>query len=144
MVQIPDKGLDARGDFVSLTDAGASTVVHLHGDWVIENAVRIDARMAETVFGARGGAVLDCSGVGLMDTTGAVLIRRYAKALEDAGAAVLTGVSAKHKNLLVSWINAPHLCKPTLTICIGSCASWLILAAQPNIRFFMWVRCYRF
>ncbi|WP_417449848.1 MlaE family lipid ABC transporter permease subunit [Kordiimonas sp.] len=87
-------------DHVQVEAGSPSAMVRLHGDWTIENAEAIDAVMAETVKVCTGGAVLDCSGVGQLDTTGAVLIRRYAARIEEKAAALLTGVKADHKPLL--------------------------------------------
>ena len=90
-----------NGDFVALSHHGSSMIVQLFGDWTIDHAALIDHQMPKIIEAAKGGAVVDCAGVRKMDTTGAVLIRRYAKLLDDAGAAILTGVPRQHKNLLL-------------------------------------------
>jgi len=87
-------------DFVSVESGSPSALVRLRGDWIIDNAVDIDNTMPDIVAACEAGAVVDCSEITSLDTTGAVLIRRYCAAIEDAGAAVLTGVLAAHKPLL--------------------------------------------
>ena len=87
-------------DFVTVEAGSPSAMVRLRGNWVIDHAVEIDAFMDPTVQACSQGAVVDCSMVKSLDTTGAVLIRRFCSQIEEAGAAVLTGVGADHKTLL--------------------------------------------
>ncbi|WP_417464278.1 MlaE family lipid ABC transporter permease subunit [Kordiimonas sp.] len=86
--------------FVRVEAGTPSAMVRLSGDWTIENAEAIDGSMLETVAACGAGAVIDCSAISHLDTTGAVLIRRYAANIEQSGAALLTGVLAGHKTLL--------------------------------------------
>jgi phospholipid/cholesterol/gamma-HCH transport system permease protein len=86
--------------FVRVQSGSPSAVVSLKGDWTIDHAADIDAVMPATVRACGTSAVVDCSGIDALDTTGAVLIRRFCAGLEDAGAAVLTGVKGAHKALL--------------------------------------------
>ncbi|GHF11844.1 sulfate transporter [Kordiimonas sediminis] len=94
-------------DFFEIEDLGATKIVALSGDWTIDTAEAIDRLMGVCVKSSRGATVLDCSHIGKMDTTGAVLIRRYADALDSHTGAVLTGVTAQHKGLM-----AVVSCKP--------------------------------
>jgi phospholipid/cholesterol/gamma-HCH transport system permease protein len=89
-----------QSDFICVEEATPSNLVRLLGCWTIENAAAIDAVMQTTVASVKKGAVLDCSGITGLDTTGAVLIRRFASNIEEAGAAVLTGVGQDYKELL--------------------------------------------
>ncbi|NVJ68750.1 MAG: MlaE family lipid ABC transporter permease subunit [Alphaproteobacteria bacterium] len=90
----------AQNDFMTVERGSPSALVHLRGDWTIDNAVVIDEAMPAIVAACGEGAVVDCSGITGMDTTGAVLIRRYLAHIEEEGAAVLTGVLGAHKTLL--------------------------------------------
>ena len=94
--------------FVSVDTSTKSAMVQFTGDWTIENAGQIDATMQKVVQYCVQGAVLDCSKIEMLDTAGAVLVRRYAKAIEEVGVAILTGVRARHKNLL----NVISCCPP--------------------------------
>jgi len=87
-------------DFICVEDGTPSSLVRFVGRWTIENAQAIDDAMAATIKAVQKGAVLDCTGITGLDTTGAVLIRRFAAKIDEAGAAVLTGVSADYKELL--------------------------------------------
>lgn len=89
-----------HSDFVCVEKGSPSALVRFLGCWTIENAKQIDDDIAATIDVVGKGAVLDCTGITGLDTTGAVLIRRFASKVEDAGAAVLTGVSAEYKQLL--------------------------------------------
>ena len=86
--------------YFTITNLGASHLLELRGDWVIDTAQDIDRSMTTCLKEVKTAAVVDCAGIGKMDTTGAVLIRRYANAIEEKGSAVLTGVASRHKNLL--------------------------------------------
>lgn len=95
---MPDTVFD--NEYVTVTAGTPSAMVALKGDWTIESAEDIDAVMLKVAKVCGSSAVLDCSTLGHLDTTGAVLIRRYAAVLEERGAALLTGVKADHKMLL--------------------------------------------
>ncbi|MCJ9428384.1 MlaE family lipid ABC transporter permease subunit [Kordiimonas marina] len=92
---------------IAVERGAPAAMVRLVGDWTIDHAVAIDCDMAATVAACEEGAVLDCSEIGALDTTGAVLIRRYAEEIEKAGHAVLTGVQGAHKTLLEVISSAP-------------------------------------
>lgn len=95
-----------NNDFVTVEAAGAETRILLKGDWVIENAHDIDQTMrALFPFNSRqssrvSATQLDCSGLTSLDTTGAVLVRRFAGAMGEDCEATLTGVPEAHKPLL--------------------------------------------
>jgi len=87
-------------DFICVEEGSPSSLVRFLGCWTIENAQAIDNAMAATINAVGRGAILDCTGIAGLDTTGAVLIRRFAANIDEAGAAVLTGVSSEYKELL--------------------------------------------
>ncbi|MBL4837244.1 MAG: ABC transporter permease, partial [Kordiimonadaceae bacterium] len=101
-----------HSDFVCVEEGSPSALVRFLGCWTIDNAQKIDDDICATLGVLGKGAVLDCTGITMLDTTGAVLIRRFAAKIEDAGAALLTGVSAEHKHLL----EVIHSCPPPALI----------------------------
>lgn len=103
-----------KNSFVTVETGSPAAIVSLMGDWTIDHAANIDSVMEATIAACRDGAVVDCSGIGALDTTGAVLIRRFCAGIEIAGAAVLTGVLAGHKTLLdvISSTPPPHATEP--------------------------------
>jgi len=95
-----------NNDFVSVDGVGAETRILLKGDWVIENAHDIDLTM-RSLFSTKSpqsnalsGSTLDCGGLQSLDTTGAVLVRRFAGHVGEHCEATLTGVPDAHKPLL--------------------------------------------
>lgn len=95
-----------NNDFVTVEAAGAETRILLKGDWVIENAHAIDLIM-RSLFSPRSrqlpansASTLDCGGLRSLDTTGAVMVRRFAGEVGEHCEATLTGVPDKHKALL--------------------------------------------
>ena len=101
-----------HSDFVCVEEGSPSALVRFLGCWTIDNAQKIDDDICATLGVLGEGAVLDCTGITMLDTTGAVLIRRFAAKIEEAGAALLTGVSAEHKHLL----EVIHSCPPPALI----------------------------
>lgn len=95
-----------NSDFVTVEDAGEGARILLKGDWVIENAHAIDQTM-RSLFSPKSrhaavlaASTLDCGGLTSLDTTGAVLVRRFAGAVGEHCEATLTGVPDAHKPLL--------------------------------------------
>ncbi len=95
-----------NNDFVSVDGDGAETRILLKGDWVIENAHAIDQTM-RALFSPKSShsnaphtSTLDCGGLTSLDTTGAVLVRRFAGKVGEHCEATLTGVPDAHKPLL--------------------------------------------
>ena len=95
-----------NNDFVSVDDVGPETRILLKGDWVIENAHDIDLTM-RSLFSTKSpqsnalsSSTLDCGGLKSLDTTGAVLVRRFAGQMGEHCEATLTGVPDAHKPLL--------------------------------------------
>lgn len=76
-----------------------SGVVYLTGDWVIDNAEKIDALLESMAKGMKRGRV-DVSGVRRLDTTGSILIRRYATRLGGGQQVPLSGIQGEHGSLL--------------------------------------------
>jgi phospholipid/cholesterol/gamma-HCH transport system permease protein len=87
-------------DFICVEAGSPSALVRLLGHWTIGNAQTIDEAIHDALKHVKAGAVLDCTGIKGLDTTGAVLIRRFACMAEEIGVAVLTGVAAEFKELL--------------------------------------------
>lgn len=87
-------------DYICIEEGSPSNLVRLLGCWTIENAADIDTQTEATIGKLISCGVIDCSGITGLDTTGAVMIRRFAFHLEEVGAAVLTGVSSDYKELL--------------------------------------------
>jgi len=95
-----------NNDFVSIESVGAQTRILLKGDWVIENAQAIDQAM-NAMFSPKSasaqnliGSMLDCGGLDRLDTTGAVMVRRFAGKVGEHCEATLTGVPDAHQPLL--------------------------------------------
>ncbi len=95
-----------NNEFVSVDGVGVETRILLKGDWVIENAQDIDLTM-RALFSpdspqsnALSSSTLDCGGLKTLDTTGAVLVRRFAGRVGEHCEATLTGVPDAHKQLL--------------------------------------------
>lgn len=91
--------------YAAWEDAGDTRRLKLVGDWTIEHAHDIDLAMRRLFPSGRkgvgeAGVVLDCSGLKALDTTGAVLVRRFAAKLGEDCEAELTGVPEAHKALL--------------------------------------------
>lgn len=75
-------------------------VLALSGDWVIDQAPKIDAALKRTLAEAKGAETIDVSGLERMDTTGAILIRRYATALGEGHQVRIRGIQDQHRSLL--------------------------------------------
>ena len=95
-----DSALVNVSPFVSIDTSGPSVMVRFSGDWLLENARIINSDMQNVVTLSGGNAVLDCSNITDLDTAGALMVRRYAQSIDNAGSAILTGVLAQHKSLL--------------------------------------------
>lgn len=97
-----------QAEFVAVQQDGDNACLMLKGDWTIDNASTIDAVMLQ-MFGKSAKALkvsasaamyLDCSGLSSLDTTGAILIRRFAAKVGQDCEAELKGVPAHCKALL--------------------------------------------
>ncbi|NVJ97731.1 MAG: ABC transporter permease [Alphaproteobacteria bacterium] len=86
--------------FVKVERCENSATVHLAGDWIIDNAVAIDSLMASVKLAAGDNPMFDCSAIGALDTTGAVLIRRFSDGCEHSDGAPLVNIQARHTKLL--------------------------------------------
>lgn len=92
-----------ENEFVSFEHIEGATHMVLTGDWTIENAHAIDRAMRSLFPGDTKPAalpMLDCRGIQRLDTTGAVLVRRFAARVGEHCEATLTGVPDAHKPLL--------------------------------------------
>lgn len=78
---------------------GGGQALALSGDWVIDNAPMIDAQMASVASSAKGALSLDVSGIGRLDTTGTILVRRYASAAGEGVPLPLNGAKSVHVSL---------------------------------------------
>lgn len=95
-----------NNDFVTFVKADGNSRILLKGDWVIENAHAINQTM-RVLFPPNSrqsndmsASLLDCGGLTSLDTTGAVLVRRFAGEVGEHCEATLTGVPETHKPLL--------------------------------------------
>jgi len=87
-------------DFVEIMKQPGQRAVRLKGDWVLENAPIIDQCMPEVQKLTLDGTPIDCSQLGELDTSGAVMIRRFSEGDFCSIDGNLTGVQARHENLL--------------------------------------------
>lgn len=90
-------------DFVTFEDVGGRRQATLRGDWTIENAHDIDVMMRKLFPAGKSPEnmpSLNCGGIGRLDTTGAVMVRRFAARVGEHCEAELTGVPDVHKPLL--------------------------------------------
>lgn len=96
-IVIPDN------EFVAVDTADGKTRITLTGQWTIENAHAIDETMHK-LFPTRDRAgspsELSCAGIRTLDTTGAVMVRRFAAQVGEHCEAQLTDVPEAHKALL--------------------------------------------
>lgn len=81
-------------------DKDGRLMLHLEGDWVIDHARQIDRDMPEVATRARGVEGIDVSNLDQMDTTGAILIRRYATFLGGGHQIPIRGICGPHQPLL--------------------------------------------
>ena len=72
----------------------------LSGDWCYDNAAALDRFIKALKPEHKGVSVIECSGLEMLDTAGAVLIRRLTIVLSKCGMVMRTGLSAKHEKLL--------------------------------------------
>ena len=98
--------------YVTIEESGGQMRVILKGDWIIDNANTIhdltrglfapSGKLRKAVKKAEDGTMpsLDCSGLQKLDTTGAVLVRRFASHMGEDCEATLTGVPEHHQSLL--------------------------------------------
>ncbi|WP_262693834.1 ABC transporter permease [Kordiimonas aquimaris] len=99
-------------EFVTFEKVDTQTRVTLKGNWIIDNAILIDT-VTKEIFSRLGGSCetgralaqtdmmrLDCSGLQKLDTTGAVLVRRFAAHMGEDCEATLMGVPEQNKALL--------------------------------------------
>ncbi|WP_374762894.1 MlaE family ABC transporter permease [Yunchengibacter salinarum] len=104
------EGKARSGDaaFLTLPAADGDGVARCGGDWVVDHAAHIDRLIRDG--GAAGLRVesLDLSGIGRMDTTGALLVRRAIMMLGGKGDPALVGTRNTHQALL----NVVKQCPP--------------------------------
>lgn len=92
-----------NSEFVTFESVEGATHMILTGNWTIENAHAIDETMRSLFPGNKKPAalpMLDCRGIEKLDTTGAVMVRRFAAKVGENCEASLTGVPEAHKALL--------------------------------------------
>jgi phospholipid/cholesterol/gamma-HCH transport system permease protein len=86
---------------VAEAPSAAGRALRLSGDWTMPNARAAEAAVAAVVFSAGESATLDLSGIGRLDTLGALLVSRVAAGAKAAGASLaLAGASPEQKLLL--------------------------------------------
>jgi phospholipid/cholesterol/gamma-HCH transport system permease protein len=93
----------ASEQFISLDRQVGQLVVHVFGDWVIENAAELKARLARLPAEATGfpRIVFQCGGLRELDTAGAWILHKATRDLEAAGFATeLSGFREVHARFL--------------------------------------------
>lgn len=111
--------------FAAFETEGVHAKVLLKGDWTIDNAATIDALMRRMFPETRAFSVnqdktqdvqLDCSGLTSLDTTGAVLVRRFAARAGENCEADLANIPDHSKALfeVVTCCPPPALIDPDL------------------------------
>jgi phospholipid/cholesterol/gamma-HCH transport system permease protein len=93
--------MDADAAGVETTAEDGRIVVTAYGDWTIRKAGALDARLMAVSAAGAGSVHFDLSGVTAMDTAGAWLIFRTARAFEKTGVDTeLSGLSETYRPLL--------------------------------------------
>ncbi len=89
--------------WLDVSQDASSLMLRPQGDWVVQHAQAIDAALHSIDTIGRRAATFDLSSLGRLDTAGAWLIYRTARALERAGAEVTTaGATAAQTTLLTA------------------------------------------
>ncbi len=81
---------------------GGQRVLALSGDWTMSNAVAGEAALEEASFTAGERVTIDLSGVGRLDTLGALLVSRIKAKAEEAGAAAAVAAGTAAHNLMLA------------------------------------------
>jgi phospholipid/cholesterol/gamma-HCH transport system permease protein len=98
----------------------------LSGPWTTQTVAKIDGKMREHEKGPKGNLTVDLAGVTELDTAGAWLIERLARAVGGAnGKAVFEGAHTSHKVLLEAAAEIPHADKANS---LNSDRSWFASA----------------
>ena len=92
--------------------SGATAGLFLSGAWTTRTAGKVDRQMRALEKGAERNVSLDLSAISEMDTAGAWLVERLARAVAARGGKVqLQGASARHQVLLKEAAEVPPLAK---------------------------------
>ena len=94
-----DTAASSTGAMSTVKD-GAILRFMLSGDWIIDHASFIEKQIDKIIINGRQPTVVDCSGLGRLDTAGAVLLRRLTIALSPAGPVTRKGLSTSYDHLL--------------------------------------------
>jgi phospholipid/cholesterol/gamma-HCH transport system permease protein len=95
-----DKEVAMPAGLETATQDGALRVIAT-GDWTIQTAEGIRKAIGQIVAGSERGIAVDLSGLGVVDTVGALLVRRLRDQLSQPRRNVdLTGLQEKHAALL--------------------------------------------
>jgi phospholipid/cholesterol/gamma-HCH transport system permease protein len=87
--------------WLDVSQDASSLMLRPQGEWVVRNAAAIDKALSALDSYGRRTATFDLSHLSRLDTAGAWLIYRTARALERAGGQVtIAGASAAHSTLL--------------------------------------------
>lgn len=112
--------------FVKVEEDDGTVLVRFSGDWIIDNATVIDSLMAQTLDSAGDRAVFDCGDIDRLDTTGAVLIRRYSDGCSAQSGKPLQNVQENHKTLL----DVINCCPPAVSTVPDQVAWYLMPLLQ--------------
>ena len=133
------------GSRIRRSDDGGASLFWISGDWSIQTAADIEPeiRAAATRLGDR--ATIDLSGLGQLDTSGAWLLRRLRRELEEAGAAVSwAGLSDNARRLLaaVEEPAAPPPARqrgPSLPVLLLSRIGMRVHEVGADLRLWLWI-----
>lgn len=88
----PLKGMPAKDQ--------KTTTLYLHGDWTLDNAAKINSLMDTIHKAITPDTLISIENIDRLDTTGAILIRRYAEITPGGICSLISGFKDSHKQLL--------------------------------------------
>lgn len=86
--------------FLSFKEEEGQYRLSLCGNWCYDNAATLDALIKALKPEHKGVSIIDCSSLTVLDTAGAILIRRLTIVLSKCGMVMRAGLSPKHEKLL--------------------------------------------
>lgn len=130
----------ASEQFLSLERQAGQLVIRVFGDWVIENAAALDERLSRLPDEASGfpRILIRCGGLQQLDTSGAWLLNKARRDLEQAGLEVeVSGFKAVHARLfdkvvadLPGAVEAPQRRRETFLDQIQKVGEWTVYALR--------------
>jgi phospholipid/cholesterol/gamma-HCH transport system permease protein len=92
---------------VARSAAGGVVALALKGDWVMRRSTEAEAAVASIRFGGGEQVSIDVSGVGRLDTLGALLVRRIESEAAKAGASARLTGATEDRRLLLGEVHTP-------------------------------------